>query len=103
MRILVLGGTSFVGRYAVETALRRGHDVTIFHRGKTNPDLFPGVDRRTGDRDTGDYASLAGADRWEAVIDVTAYYPRQVAEASDAVDGRIGRYVFVSTGSVYDP
>lgn len=100
MRILVLGGTSFVGRAIVERALRLGDDVTLFSRGRTGAGLFPGVERRTGDRSTGDYASLADG-AWEAVVDVSGYVPRQVREAADAV-GDIGRYLFISTGSVYD-
>jgi 2'-hydroxyisoflavone reductase len=60
MRILVLGGTAFVGRAIVEDALRHGADVTLFGRGRTGLDLFPGVPRRIGDRDTGDYAALRG-------------------------------------------
>lgn len=101
MRLLVLGGTAFVGRAIVESALRGGHDVTLFGRGRTGVDLFPAAERRTGDRDSGDYASLAG-DRWDAVIDVSGYVPRHVNQALDALGDRGGRYLFISTGSVYD-
>ena len=101
MRTLVLGGTSFVGRAIVDDLLSRGDDVTLFTRGKTNPELFPDVERLTGDRDTGDYAALV--DRtWDAVVDVSAYVPRHVAQATEALGGRGGRYLFISTGSVYD-
>jgi 2'-hydroxyisoflavone reductase len=101
MRILVLGGTSFVGRAIVDDLLAGGHELTLFSRGKTGTDLFPELERRTGDRDTGDYASLADGS-WDATVDVTAYVPRHIAEAGDALAGRHGRYVFISTGSVYD-
>ena len=101
MRILILGGTSFVGRAIVDDLLAGGHDVTLFSRGKTGTDLFPTLERRTGDRDTGDYASLADGS-WDAVVDVSGYVPRHVAEAGDALAGRAGRYLFISTGSVYD-
>lgn len=101
MRILILGGTSFVGRAIVEELLRRGHDLTLFGRGRTGSELFPGVERRVGDRSTGDYASLAGGS-WDAVVDVSAYVPRHVGEAMDAVGDGVGRYLFISTGSVYD-
>lgn len=101
MRILILGGTTFVGRAIVEELLRRDHDVTLFGRGKTGPELFPGVERRTGDRSTGDYSALADG-RWDAVVDVSAYVPRHVGQAMDAVADRVGRYLFISTGSVYD-
>ncbi len=101
MRILVLGGTAFVGRAVVEDALAAGHELTLFGRGRTGTDLFPDVPRRTGDRDSGDYASLAEGE-WDAVVDVSAYVPRHVAQASEAVRDRAGRYLFISTGSVYD-
>lgn len=101
MKILVLGGTSFVGRAMVEEALSRGDELTLFSRGRTGTDLFPDVARLVGDRDTGDYASLGGTD-WDAVLDVSAYVPRHVAQAADALAGSTGRYLFISTGAVYD-
>ena len=101
MRLLVLGGTSFVGRAVVEHALASGHELTLFSRGRTGAALFPEVERRTGDRDSGDYAGLAGG-AWDAVVDVSAYVPRHVQQAADALSGRAGRYLFISTGSVYD-
>jgi 2'-hydroxyisoflavone reductase len=101
MRILVLGGTSFVGRAIVEQALSDGHELTLFSRGRTGSDLFPDVERRTGDRETGDYGALQEGS-WDAVVDVSAYVPRHVAQAADALDGRVGRCLLISTGSVYD-
>lgn len=100
MDVLVLGGTSFVGRAVVVELLTRGHSPTLFTRGVTNPDVFPDVARRYGDRDAGDYASLE-SDSWDAVVDVSAYHPRHVGEAMSAV-GDASRYLFVSTVSVYD-
>jgi 2'-hydroxyisoflavone reductase len=100
MRILVLGGTSFVGRAIVEDALRTGAEVTLFGRGKTGMDLFPEVTRLTGDRDTGDYAAL-GSGRWDAVVDSSGYVPRHVGQAMDALGDRAGRYLFVSSHAVY--
>ena len=97
----MLGGTSFVGRTIVEEVLRRGHEVTLFSRGRAGGDLFPQAERRTGDRDTGDYSALT-AGGWDAVVDVSAYVPRHVQQAMDALGDRIGRYLFISTGSVYD-
>ena len=103
MRLLVIGGTSFVGRHLVEQAVAAGHDVAVFHRGRTNPDLLEGrVEHRLGDRDTGDYASLAGTETWDAVVDVTAYAPRDVHQLADALDGRAGHRVHVSSVSAYD-
>jgi 2'-hydroxyisoflavone reductase len=101
MKLLVLGGTSFVGRAIVEDALASGHTPTLFSRGKTGSDLFPDVEKRIGDRDAGDYGALADGS-WDAVIDVTGYIPRHVAQAGDAIGDRGGRYLFISTGSVYD-
>ena len=101
MRVLVLGGTSFVGRAIVEDLVARGHEPTLFSRGRTGPDLFPDLERLTGDRETGDYAALTGR-RWDAVVDVTAYIPRHIAQAGDALGDHQGRYLLISTGSVYD-
>ncbi len=101
MRLLVLGGTSFVGRAIVDDALSRGDEVTLFSRGRTGSELFPGVERLVGDRDSGDYASLAGGS-FDAVVDVSGYVPRHVREAADALGDGVGRYLFISTGSVYD-
>ncbi len=100
MQILVLGGTSFVGRAIVEDALRTGAEVTLFGRGKTGADLFPGVTRLTGDRDTGDYTALRGGS-WDAVVDVSGYVPRHVGQAMDALGERVGRYLFISSHAVY--
>lgn len=99
MRTLVLGGTSFVGRAIVEQALSRGDDVTLFSRGRTGTALFPDVPRLVGDRDSGDLAALAGTS-WDALVDVSAYVPRHVQQASAAVSA--DRYLLISTGSVYD-
>jgi 2'-hydroxyisoflavone reductase len=98
MRILVLGGTLFLGRHVVDAALERGHEVTLFNRGQTRPDLFPEVEKLRGDRD-GDLGALAGRD-FDAVVDTSGRVPRLVAETIDAL-GEIGHYTFVSTISVY--
>ncbi|GAA0377177.1 NAD-dependent epimerase/dehydratase family protein [Streptomyces blastmyceticus] len=100
MRILILGGTSFVGRAIVEDALRDGAEVTLFGRGRTGASLFPGVPRRIGDRDTGDYTAL-GEGTWDAVVDVSGYVPRHVGQAMEALGGRVGRYLFISSHAVY--
>ena len=100
MRILVLGGTSFVGRAIVDDALREGAEVTLFGRGRTGTDLFPSVPRRIGDRDTGDYAALRDGS-WDAVVDVSGYVPRHVGQAMEVLGDRIGRYLFISSHAVY--
>jgi 2'-hydroxyisoflavone reductase len=99
MRILVLGGTVFLGRTIVETAISRGHRVTIFHRGKSNPGLFADAEEFLGDRDGG-LGALQG--EWDAVIDTSGYVPRVVRQSAEAFRGRAGHYTFVSTISVYD-
>src|SRR3954451_4318173 len=99
MRILVIGGTSFVGRHMAQTALDRGHEVTLFNRGKTNPDVLPGAERLTGDR-ISDLSALDGRS-WDATIDVCAYVPRQVRMLLESLGTRSGHVVFVSTISVY--
>jgi 2'-hydroxyisoflavone reductase len=98
MRILILGGTQFLGRHTVDAALARGHQVTLFNRGQTRPDLFPGVEKLRGDRD-GDLTAIADRD-FDAVVDTSGYVPRLVAETLDAL-GDVGHYTFVSSISVY--
>jgi 2'-hydroxyisoflavone reductase len=99
LRILILGGTLFLGRHLVEAALDRGHEVTIFNRGRTNPELFPEVERLRGDRD-GDLTALA-AGEWDAVVDTSARIPRWVRDFASTAGDRIGHYTFVSSASVY--
>jgi 2'-hydroxyisoflavone reductase len=99
VKLLVLGGTLFLGRHIVEAAVARGHEVTIFNRGQTNPGLHPDVERLRGDRD-GDLDALAGR-RWEAVVDTSASLPRWVRATADVLAGQIEHYTFVSSGSVY--
>jgi nucleoside-diphosphate-sugar epimerase len=99
MRILVLGGTQFLGRHTVDVALARGHDVTLFNRGQTRPDLYPDVEKLRGDRDT-DLSALEGRS-FDAVVDTSGYVPRLVQQTLDAL-GDVGHYTFVSTISVYE-
>ena len=99
LRILILGGTSFLGIHMTEIALQRGHTVTHFNRGRTQRDLFPSVERLTGDRE-GDLRSLAGRS-WDAVIDNCGYVPRHVKLSANALAAHVHQYLFVSTISVY--
>lgn len=99
MRILIIGGTRFVGRALVEAGLTRGHELTLFHRGQTNPDAFPEVERILGDRDGG--LSALGDRTWDAVIDTCGYVPRIVRASAEALRGRVDLYAFISTISVY--
>src|SRR5215831_18935756 len=99
MRILILGGTRFLGRAITDAALGRGDTVTLFNRGMSNPGLYPGVQTVSGDR-TLDLSPLDGRE-WDAVIDVAGYDPRVVRLSAESFAKRTGRYVFVSTVSVY--
>jgi 2'-hydroxyisoflavone reductase len=101
MKVLVIGGTSFIGLHAVEHALAAGHDVTIFNRGRTNPEAFPFVERLTGDRERPeDLAVLRGRD-WDAVIDTCGFDHRVVALSNEVLRGHAGHYTFISSIAVY--
>ena len=100
MRILIIGGTRFVGRHIVEAALERGHEVTLFNRGKSNPGLFPQVENITGDREK-DLDKLQGR-IWDTAVDVVGYLPRLVRLSAQSLEASVSRYVFISTVSVYE-
>ncbi|MEM7229696.1 MAG: NAD-dependent epimerase/dehydratase family protein [Planctomycetota bacterium] len=106
--LLILGGTGFLGPHFVDYAIARGHNVTLFNRGRTNPHLFPDLEKIRGDRRAGDLSNLqAEVDngrRWDAAIDTSCYYPRVVHEMMNVVDKCIKHYTVVSSISVYaDP
>ncbi len=98
MKILVLGGTKFLGQHVVQAALDRGHDVTLFNRGQSDPDRFPDATLLIGDR-TCDLDKLAG-DRWDVAIDTSGHTPLDVSATVDALSGKVGHYTYVSTASV---
>jgi 2'-hydroxyisoflavone reductase len=100
LRLLVLGGTKFLGRAIVDAALARAHEVTLFNRGQTNPELFPDVEKLRGERD-GDLSALEGR-AWDAVIDPSGYVPRVVRASAEFLAGAAEHYTFVSSISVYD-
>ena len=95
MRLLVLGGTVFVGRHVVEAALARGHEVTLFNRGRQNAHLFPALEKLRGDRD-GDLSALAGR-RFDAVIDPSGFTPAQMRAMAAALGDRVEHYTFISS------
>jgi 2'-hydroxyisoflavone reductase len=99
MRILVVGGTRFVGKHVVESALARGHEVTLLHRGRNGSELFPDAEHVLADRD-GDLSALAGR-YFDATVDVCAYFPRQVRSLAAALGDRAGHYLYVSSVSAY--
>jgi 2'-hydroxyisoflavone reductase len=100
VKLLILGGTAFVGRHLVEAAVAGGHEPVLFTRGRTNPGLFPGVEHLVGDRET-DLSPLDGRE-FDAVLDTSGYLPRVVRASAGLLAGRAQRYVFVSSISVYD-
>lgn len=100
MKLLILGGTVFLGRHLVEQAMSAGHEVTLFNRGQTNPDLYEGeVEKITGDRTTG-LSQLAGR-RFDVCVDPSGYLPGQLEIAGSALKDIVDRYVFISSISVY--
>jgi len=99
MKILILGGTRFLGRHLVDAALARNHEVTLFNRGKTNPDLYPEIETMIGDRDGG-VSGFAGR-HWDVVIDTCGYVPRIVRNSAQALADAVMQYVFISSISVY--
>jgi 2'-hydroxyisoflavone reductase len=99
MKILIIGGSVFLGRHIVQNALERGHQVTMFNRGLHNPDLFPDVEKIRGDRN-GDLSQLQGRS-WDAVVDPSGYYPRSVRTLAELLKDSVDHYTFISSLSVY--
>lgn len=99
MKVLILGGTVFLGRAITEAALAAGHEVTLFNRGKTGADLFPDVEKLRGDRDGG-LTPLAGR-KWDVVIDPSGYVPRLVRASAELLRDAVEHYTFISSISVY--
>jgi 2'-hydroxyisoflavone reductase len=99
MKLLVIGGTIFLGRHIVDAALAAGHEVTLANRGKTNADLYPSVQKLVIDRD-GDISALSTGN-WDAVIDTCGYVAGHTRSVAEALQDRVGHYNFISTVSVY--
>lgn len=103
LRILVLGGTGFIGPHLVRRIIERGHTPVLFNRGRTRPTMYPemyrGIETLVGDRD-GDIAALRGG-RWDAVIDDSGYTPQQVRATAELLRNSVGQYLFTSTRGVY--
>jgi 2'-hydroxyisoflavone reductase len=100
-KILILGGTGFLGPPVVERALQRGHTVTLFNRGKSSADLFPNVEKIRGDRERGDLGGLTNDRHWDVVIDVWANDPAVVVPMANLLAKRTGYYHFVSSIAAY--
>ena len=102
MRLLVLGGTRFVGRAYVDDALAAGHEVTLFNRGRTNPELFPETEKLVGDREDSLDPVVERGRTWDAVFDPSCYVPRLARSSAEALRDLAPHYTFVSSLSVYD-
>jgi len=100
LRILILGGTGFIGPHQVRYARERGHSLTLFNRGRTAPELFPNVTQLRGDRATGDLDALRDGE-WDVVIDNSSSNPRWTRESAQLLKDRARQYIFISTQSVY--
>ncbi|UCH14462.1 MAG: NAD-dependent epimerase/dehydratase family protein [Bacteroidales bacterium] len=102
-KLLILGGTNFIGRYLTERLLESsGYEITLFNRGYTNAHLFPEVNRIYGDRHTKDINLLANK-KWDVVIDISCYFPDFLENILRVLQGNVDRYIFISTCSVYLP
>jgi nucleoside-diphosphate-sugar epimerase len=102
MRVLILGGTRFVGRHVAQQLLDRGCEVTLLHRGVTGEPI-PGTRSLTGDRSEADGLAVLGSERFDAVVDMSAYFSDWTRAAAEALSGRVSHYVFISSGAVYRP
>jgi nucleoside-diphosphate-sugar epimerase len=98
-KILILGGTAFLGPAIVNKALEQGHEITLFNRGRTNTHLFPDLEKLVGDRD-GKLEALQGRD-WDVCIDTSGYIPHMVKDSAELLQGHVGQYVFISSISVF--
>jgi 2'-hydroxyisoflavone reductase len=99
LKILILGGTAFLGPSVVHEARARGHEITLFNRGRTNAEMFPDLEKLQGDRD-GDLVSLKDR-RWDVCLDNSGYIPRMVRDSAELLAPNLGQYIFVSSISVY--
>jgi 2'-hydroxyisoflavone reductase len=99
LKLLIMGGTGFLGPHIVEAATKRGHTMTLFNRGKTHPGLFPDLEKLHGDRKN-DMKALEGR-KWDAVIDTSAYIPADVTRSATLLGPNVDQYLLISTVSVY--
>lgn len=100
LKILILGGTAFLGPHFVKAAMAKGHELTLFNRGKTNPKLFADLEQLRGDRNKGELEPLKGR-QWDAVVDTSGYVPGHVDAVAKLLADKVAHYQFISTISVY--
>jgi len=99
LKVLILGGTGFIGPHFVNALKAGGHTITLFNRGKRDPDADPGIEQLIGDRN-GQIDALKGRD-WDAVIDNSAYTPKQVRLTADLLKGHVKQYILISSVAAY--
>jgi nucleoside-diphosphate-sugar epimerase len=102
MKVLILGGTRFVGRHVAQQLVDRGAQVTLLHRGVTGEGI-PGTVSVSGDRSQADGLAALGTQRFDAVVDMSAYFSEWTRTAAETLAGRVAHYVFISSGAVYRP
>jgi 2'-hydroxyisoflavone reductase len=101
-KILILGGTNFIGRNLIETLLiLDNYDITIFNRGKSNSNLYPEVKKIYGDRNTPEIDSIFSKN-WDYIIDLSCYFPNSLSKITKQLNNSVKRYIFISTCSVYN-
>jgi 2'-hydroxyisoflavone reductase len=101
LRVLIFGGTGFIGPHFVRELRAGGHKVTLFNRGKRNPGLFPDIETLIGDRNAPGYADALKGRDWDVVVDDSGYFPRQVKASVDVLKDRVQHYIYVSSISAY--
>jgi 2'-hydroxyisoflavone reductase len=99
LKVLILGGTGFIGPHFVHALSERGHTVTLFNRGKRDPEAKHGVEQLLGDRN-GNLGALEGRD-WDVVVDNSAYTPKQAKLSAELLKGHVQQYIFISSIAVY--
>jgi 2'-hydroxyisoflavone reductase len=99
LKVLILGGTGFIGPHFIDALTAGGHRITLFNRGKRDPEVRPGIEQLLGDRN-GEISSLKGHD-WDVVIDNSGYTPSQVKATAELLKDHVGKYIFISSVAVY--
>ena len=99
-KVLILGGTGFVGRILTENLLKSNYNITLFNRGKRNPGIFPEAEHLFGDRETGDIDQVSSGS-WDVVVDFSCMQPDNLEHVLSLLEGKIEKYIFISTASVY--
>src|SRR5215212_3304082 len=101
LKVLIFGGTGFIGPHFVRELRAGGHKLTLLNRGKRNPGLFPDVETLLGDRNVAGYMDALKGREWDVVIDDSGYFPRQVQASADALKDRVQHYIYISSISAY--